>query len=502
MKRNILSLTLLMAAAFAAAGCYEDKGNYDYTELGDFFVNDDGIKTSYTAAIFSLLEVSPELVYYGNEEEDLEFSWMAYNYSASSLLSEEKDLAVPVPLMPGDYSLEFRAREKATGRITTFIYGLTVESSGSGILVLYKEDGLADCGLITPRILFGDRDQDVVSYNMYTLANPGRPMAGEPVAIGMYKDNNFQHITLLTEDDGVRLSPMDMMVNETFDQWFAFPPSVVKPQAYIAPSGVTGANFEGSDGMEYLINDGTIYANVILFGFGSRTVYGERTMAGGYYAAPFVFQGLGAVVSFDTQNNNLIGGGITATTVSNIGGELASIGKDPVYMGYGFGGSYVVNGIFRDKAPNQSKYHFYVMNLSGNLLPLSADISGYTGISQATAFAFGRRAQLAYYAAGNAVYQIKYSYEGKTVGESAVAAWSGLAAGETVTAMKLCPHPGRNVAADARDKYLFVGAYNESTKEGKVYVLEVNLETDGSVKPQPVATYGGFGRIKDFGFKF
>ncbi len=144
------------------------------------------------------------------------------------------------------------------------------------------------------------------------------------------------------------------------------------------------------------------------------------------------------------------------------------------------------------------------MDLDDFSLAFSADISSYTGIAQATAFAWARRGPLAYYASGGTIYQIKYNYEAKTVEGSALAAWDGLGGGESITALKMCPHPGRNLpgGVSARDKYLFVGAYNESMQEGKVYVLGVNLETDGSLVAEPVAVYEGFGRIKGFGFKF
>ena len=506
MKKHISYLLVLFAASFAATSCYKDKGNYDYTELGAFYIDDTGMKTYHAIPIFSVLELNSGLIYDGNRE-DLEFMWRAYSSwstVAPTILSDEENLSAPIPMIPGEYTLEFRATEKPTGRIATFSHTVLVESNGSGILVLYKEDGLTDCGLISPKILFGHLDRDAVSLNMYTLANPDYPLTGDPVAIEMYKDSNFQHISIFTEDDGVRISPNDMSITEKFEDFFAFAPRTVKPQWYIAPCGVTSAtsDFESSDGMEYFINDGVFYANVILFGFGSKTVFGERTMTGGYYAAPFVLQGQGMSVTYDTGAGRFISAGILATTLSQVGGELGTLGKDLVAMHYGFGAQYAANAILRDREPFTDKYHFYVINMSNNTTMNKWEISNYANIAAATSFAFGRRAQLAFYTDGNAIYQIKYDMTGNTIEDNAVTAWSGLASGETITAMQLCPHPGRNLTYNARERYLFVGTYNESTREGKVYILEVNIETDGSLKAQPVGTYAGFGKIKDFGFKF
>jgi hypothetical protein len=503
MKRYIL----LLAALLAAAGCYEDKGKDDDTELGDFYVDTEQAQQNYTRTIFSTFELDPDLVYHG-DREDLDFSWKAYSSEPSMLytvtpLGDTETLSAPITMMPGDYFVEFRATERSTGRAASHRYNLTVESSGAGMLVLYERDGRADFGLITPTYMFGNVADDAVSHDIFSRANPDYTLEGAPVALEMYKDANFQHITLLTESDGVRLSPIDMTVSEPFARWFSFPPKEVRPQGLVVPNGVLDANaagYENSDGMEYMVSGGTVYTNVILFGFGSRTVFSERTMVGGYSAAPFVFQGFGAVTAYDTLSGGFFSGSIAMTSATKVGGELGAIGKEYVYMNYGYGSTYVVNAIFRD----QSGYYFYVMNFQGNVLVFKADISAYTGIGQATAFAWGRRAPLAYYASGATVYQIKYNYEARTAEADALKAWDGLAAGETITALKLCPHPGRNLpdGGDTRDKYLFVGAYNESTREGKVYVLEVRYSIDGSIVGEPVAVYGGFGRIKDFGFKF
>ena len=513
MKKYILLFTTLALAA----GCYEDKGNYDYAEIGDFYVDDTDIQTNFTRPIFSVLELEPDIVYDG-DREGLDFLWRAYNADGMShavtVLSEEENLSVPITMMPGHYTLEFRATERATERIATFLYDLTVESSGAGMLVLYERGGKTDFGLITPTYMFGNAVEDGVSYDLFSMINPDYPLDGAPVAIDMYNDAYVQHITLLTDEAGVRLSPADMTVTAPFPQWFSFAPGTVVPRAYRAVNGVLSGDFdeaglETSDGMELMINDGALCANpTILMAFGSRPVFVPYSMGAGYTAAPFVFQGNGSVVTYDTRAGGFVSGGtMFASTLTKVSGDLSAIGKDMIYMDYGYGtaggtGNYSTNAIFRD--PGSARHYFYAMNLYDFSLTFSADISSYTGIAQATAFACARRGPLAYYASGGTIYQIKYNYEAKTVESNALTAWNGLGNGESITVLKMCPHPGRNLpgGASVRDKYLFVGAYNESTQEGKVYVLGVNLETDGSLVAEPVAVYGGFGRIKDFGFKF
>ena len=57
--------------------CYDDKGNYDYTDIGDITIT--GIENSYTAiALAKKLEIKPTVTS-KNPEDTFEYLWTVYN---------------------------------------------------------------------------------------------------------------------------------------------------------------------------------------------------------------------------------------------------------------------------------------------------------------------------------------------------------------------------------------------------------------------------------------
>ena len=513
MQKKLFYLFLAVISLCSLKGCIEDRNNYDYIELNDFYVDTSVFKSRYLLPIFATFELQSGLVYEG-DRSNLEFLWRAYTKDLNSVdlvtLSEEENLSAMITMVPGDYLLEFRATEKDTRRIATFQHRVTVESTGSGMLVLYEENGEVDCGLISPRVMFGSRESDIVFRRMYTSANPDYPLTGKAIGLNMYNTvsgtTRVSHLTLLSDSDGVHLSPFDMKITEDFSGFFAFPPATVKPEAFRQVYAVTAAqpNYEVTDPVEMMINDGALCVNVISLGLGQKTYYSERTMAGGYKAAPYIIYGQAYPTIYDLTGKRFLSASLTATALTPVAGDLGAVGKELVYMDYAYGGQYNVNGIFKD-TPTGTERYLYIMRFPTVVALLNKwDISSFTGIVQAELFAFSRRSPLAYYMSGGKIYLITYNSAGDSPGSNSREVWAGLQPGETITAIKLCPHPGRDLPAgeSALERYMFVGAWNESTREGKVYMLRVNIESDGSLVSTPVGVYDGFGKVKDFGFKF
>ena len=508
MKIKILQPLILCFAVVLFIGCYKDKGDYNYRELTAFYIDTTGgVKTSYTAQLFEQLEINPKVVY-GGEVTNLDYLWKIYPKLTSDgtwqvELSKEKELSATITVAPGTYFLEFLITEKNIGRRAVFRYDLRVEATGSGMLVLYQRDGLTDFGLITPTYLFGNTEEDKVSFDIYTASNPDHPLTGAPVGIGGFKQTTTEFISVFTEDDGVRLSPIDFTITHEYKDLFLFPPGQNKISGFKCPIETT-TNFESCDGAELLINDGVYYVNYPLLGGGVNSYYGEKTSKGDCDPAPFFVNTTGRVVIFDRKTSRLMQGSVLST-IAFIRDELGeSLDMDVLHLARNSSAWYNINMILKGKSlGNENKRYFYVADVASTYsYTCKWDISSYTGIAQAEVFAFAMRGPVGYYASGNRIYQIKFEDMSGIIGDQAIEMWAG-AAGETVTAMEFCPHPGRNLGGqDVRDKYLFVGTWNEGAKEGKVYTFEVNLATDGSLIKTPVAVYSGFGKIKDFAFKF
>lgn len=509
MKKIYGYLLIVLAGISLLAGCYKDKGNYNYSTLDTFYVDSTKIPEQFIVSQYATLQLPSNLVYNGDKSK-LKYTWTTYLQSPgltgnpATVLGTSEELSAPIALLPDTYWLEFSAVDPSNGRRASHRYLMKVESVGAGMMVLHEINGRVECDLIKTRLLEGLRDNDEVIRNLYSLANPDKPLTGKAVGIGMYKSSNIQHINIYTDNEGYALSPADMRVSKSFNEQFFVTPAVKQPQGYFVPYGLTTTDFESSSGFEFLVNGGKLYTNMILFAFGRPSFYSLMTAAGDYTAAPFPLYGLGRIVVYDQKNGRMLGAGPFSTALTPIVSNgtafnFQSIGKEMLSISYGFGGAYMVYGIFRN-TEDDGKRFIYVMDLGSSTARYVWDISSLPAISGTKLFTTGTRGQLMYYAAGNKVYRIKFDLNAGTM-DGAEEALSFIPAGEEITYLKLCPHPGRNVPENAKDKYLFIGTFNNATGKGKVYMAQANV-TSGALLPEPVAVFEDFGKVKDMAFKF
>lgn len=513
MKKYITHILLITIGIVGLLACSKDKGNYDYTSLEHFFVDTSKVGNAFIVPQFDTFRLKSGLVYEGDRSK-LKYSWSAYLYTPglqgnlADTLSTKEDLAAPIPLLPEKYWLEFSATDPVTGRRAAARYLMTVESIGSGLLVLYEKNNQVDVDLIKTKLLEGLLPADDVVRNLYTLANPTQPLTGEGLAVGMFRSGSVQYISVYTSTDGVAVSPADFAVTKKFKDLFFLPPTTKKPQGYFGPLGFLSNNYESSAGFEMLTNDGQCYANMVLFAFGKESAYSLLSPAtGNYQASPFTMYGSGRIVVYDQLNKKFLSASPLSTTLTDYASSLAgtppfnfnNIGKELIYLGYGYGGTYMSYGFFKNPVDNGERF-IYVMDFGGSVAKYIINISSLEKITEAKLFALGVRGQLMYYTAGNKLYQVPFDLS-TGVASPAVEAWPFVPAGEEITCIKMCPHPGRNVPENTMDKYLMMGTYNKTTGMGKVYLLQVNV-TSGSIQAQPAVVFDQFGKVKDIAFKF
>jgi hypothetical protein len=513
MKKYIAHILLITIGIISLLACKKDKGNYDYTELNRFYVDSAKVGSAFIVQQFDTFKLRSGLVYEGDRAK-LKYSWSAYLYAPGLLgnyadtLSTTEDLAVPIPLLPEKYWLEFSATDPATGRRATARYIMTVESIGSGLLVLYEKNNQVDVDLIKTKLLEGLLPADEVVRNLYSLANPTQPLTGNALGVAHFRAGNVQYISLYTSNDGVAVSPADFAVTKKFKDLFFLAPNTKKPQGYFGPLGFLSNNYESSAGFEFLVNDGQLYANMVIFAFGKESAYSLlSTNTGNYQASPFTMYGAGRIVAYDQLNKKFLSASPLGTTLTDYASSLAgsppfnfnNIGKELIYMSYGYGGTYMSYGFFKNPVDNGQRF-IYIMDFGGSVAKYIMDISSFEKITEAKLFALGVRGQLMYYAVGNKLYQIPFDLSTGIASQS-IEAWPFIPASEEITCIKLCPHPGRNVSENTMDKYLMVATYNKTTGMGKVYMLLANV-TSGSLQAQPVAVYDQFGKVKDIAFKF
>ena len=512
MKRIMIKLFLIGSCLIAFTSCYKDQGNYDYALLTDFHVDTASINRVLVISQFSSPSIDPHLIFAGDKNK-LAYVWRVYGRNTGVSLESIPDTLCRTEHFsgtftppPGNYWLEFSACEPETGRTIFSQYRLTIESAnGMGLIVLYERNGSMDCDLIKTRAMVGSYSEDAVLRNILSQANPNRIPPGKPVGIGMYSYSTAKYLTLLTDEDAVRLSPLDMAITNPFDELFYDAPSVARPHSYyVLVSGL----------MEVMINNGRFYVSTPYATPDDPRLAGA--IIGDYYATPYVCRSAIGFFCYDQKNLRFLYTGNAGPEMEVLAAPVGlfdfnNIGKEMIYMAPGFGdrinpsGSGVIAyAFFKDLVDNGKRY-VYVMDITQNNQNLAAtkallDISACPEITEANLFTLGTRGPILFYAANNNIYQIQYELSLNSVIDTRVV-WPNIPSGEKITCLELSDHAGINLAESALNKYLFVATYNESTGEGKVYILVVNVTT-GTCEPEPYAVYSQFGRVKDIMFKF
>ena len=171
MHNIIRNISLLSVFLSFCISCSRDLGNYDYRELSD-----PGMPqlADLSVLTYSRLHIDPE--FSNDVDESLyDFEWEAVDRSGSLetyLISEEKVLDYEVTLVPGLYSLYFRATEKSSGIFWQTEVQLSVNSSTSeGWMVLCSDQGMSRLDFISK--ITGETVIDVLaSSGMTPLQGP------------------------------------------------------------------------------------------------------------------------------------------------------------------------------------------------------------------------------------------------------------------------------------------------------------------------------------------
>ena len=509
MKTEILRRVYFLAMLVVLASCTKDDLDGKVNTLEEFKIETSGIPDEIVVSQFDTLSINPQISFDG-PLSNLRYSWSIYLFDSDGnnppdTLSSESKLSVPISLLPAKYYVEFSTEDISNGRKAFKRFNVRVEGIGSGIMALYERGGTVDVDLVRMKILDGALQSDIIGRSLFSIANPQYSLLGRPVSISMMSYNAEQRVNIFTDQDGLSLSAADMVISKPFAKMFALPPAVVKPEGLFSPIGITVPTNETSDGLELLVNDGQAYSNFVAFAGGRESAFSLLLSSDGpYRASPYVRYGLGRIIVYDQLKRRFMSVGPLSTLMTPLQGsgtafDFKDIKRELVYMDYGFGGQYFNYAIFKDNN-NLNKRFMYVMDFAGIVAKYVWDISAYPSIVDAKSFAFAQRAPLAYYANDRIIYRMKYDISsGEQQGTDV--AWQLGGTSEKISLIKFCPVRGRNVTQNAREKYLFVCTYDETSDEGKIYVLDVDLTT-GRLNSEPVNVFRGFGRIKDIAFKF
>ncbi len=525
MKNFFIIGIVILLCGLITTSCLKDEGNYDYLDLGNFYVDTVDKQVNFSIKQFSILEVNSNLIYDGNKS-DLKFNWSLYEGSSYLLapskypleessgitredfksfsIAETENLSSQITAKPGNYILEFTATNSTTGYSALMTYQVTVESAlGTGLVVIYKGTGTVDLDIVSSPVLNSGVTEASYIRNTYTQANPSKPLTGIPQLCHIYKRSSYNYIYVSTDEDAKRLSSLDMSIDADFEGMFYTPPSVSVKEVSFIDHNPWGAQYAISNGMYYKTTTS-----------GSQDYIGHVIMNDNYVAAPFVMWPYGQNgVVYDQENMRFLfaasqGGTLIPITNSGTYFSFSNTGKKMIYSAHGYdpdGVLYNVNygyySIFKNPVDDGSRYLYaYRLTTSSSsqyTTTAALDLTSCTEIANAEFWAFGERGPVVFYATNEKIYQINYNLSAATV-SGATDVWTP-GAGEEITCMKLFKYDGISLDNSAKDKYLLVATYDSTSGTGKLYLLKSDI-VSGALSAEPAAVYEFSGRIGDVDF--
>ncbi|WP_200976056.1 PKD-like family lipoprotein [Echinicola sp. 20G] len=197
MKKIIIYICLL-ALPVLMTSCYEDLGNYEYTDINEIGIK--GIDSSYVAYQGRIFQIQPELSFtldQAGDPEHYEYEWVLHRVGGlvgdkEKILGYEKDLNVDLTVPPGEYDAHYRVLDKETG--VEFFWDFKVEVKSSvyeGWLVMSDVAGEARLDMASLIEEEYEVIPDVLGYTGSSLHLEGAPglvycYGYDPTLYGVY----------------------------------------------------------------------------------------------------------------------------------------------------------------------------------------------------------------------------------------------------------------------------------------------------------------------------
>lgn len=532
MKKYLKYMLLVPAALMLAVSCYEDKGNYDYNDVREAYI-DIPLVDEYKGVLaydwFKTMTLDPQVTLADGtkaNDSDYDYEWNIYmknpvqnedgSYPPKKKIGESRAISYYLEDIPGNYYVALSATNKHTTAVTDYRFEVTIQAINGWMVLEEDASGNMDLGMIRDKdIIPGLLDEQAgVEHNLYATANEGAKLHG--VEFLSQVNNNwgtYYNIYAFTADGFYKIDPRSFQLKtNNFSTMFSLQPTNYKPQAHYAYHPQAGR-------LDVMLNDGAFYYirwNMM----GQRDIYG--TPATGafsviYRFAPFLapipwggsivnvlyndtynpskksfvavnqFGALTFVSTPDATKNAFNTGNIDAAFIGGV--EVPTYNFQPVFIGTGTNG--VTCGVFRDEYDNGARW-LLVADFRDAAEPLARmrkKISGLPGIPEATHFVFGIRGDVMFYATPAGVYS--YLYTDETAQPKLILPLSG----ETVSSLKLYQHYQNE---NYTGRILMVGTNSGNT--GKVYKVHFN-ELSGALGEKGVTTYTGFGNVVDMYIK-
>lgn len=544
--RQTLNIICCAAVLWSLTACYEDKGNYDYTELNEISVVAPAAGTYFAVDRYDILHIEPQLAFTQGtmDESQLDFLWEMYlddwaNTEAKAfVLGRERilDAQISRPQSTTDYALVLTVTEKQTGAAYRTKYRVSIQPSVlSGLMVLQDDQGRCRLDYLASTYAEPSFVENRHIKDVYAVNNDGTSLEGTPrgVSFSLVEKSSYEpqvkNLYLWTDRQVARISSSDFSLEHMDNDLFM-----------VAPQKIDVTNIDRSGRYSYctvMLNDGQAHAlnqqATLSFGYQfSRPLKPNSSIEGNLRFAPFVYEPdlFGSQTGYCAILYDQIGKRFVKVA-SNYDAEPAvfafnqqeeanitslfdvnNIGLDMVWMGKNYGS--IACAVFTDG----HKRYLYRMRFNVNSTTTDAgsgeevinplvyrqaygkdDFSAATDGDQARFFECGRFAVNTFmYATTRNIYT--YDFNAKR----AILLNDPFPEDEEITAIRIynVEYYTANLQ-NVSGTLLYVATWNGT--EGKVYEFPINRTTlrfnnrdnaDGNLKA-PYNVFGGFSKVVD-----
>ena len=174
--KKIIYIFLFIPLMINLAACYDDMGNYDYTDLPDIDIK---IQDTVYATQFKTLELTADVDLNDAPESDYEFNWRIWSNDIGGVweqkeIGNSRNLTYEVAEVPGSYTLVLTVTNKKT-EVQTYkqIYLAVQGSITEGWMVLQEREGKTDFDLIMSPYFSNRVENTDIQKNNYAQLLPG-----------------------------------------------------------------------------------------------------------------------------------------------------------------------------------------------------------------------------------------------------------------------------------------------------------------------------------------
>ena len=248
--RNTIKIFYSALSLLLFWACYEDKGNYDYSDLGEVTLK---IKASATVMYGDSLGIVPEETFFrGTTEDQYDWAWEIAPKTTNSVPEYKKIADTKVLAIKNfrediaTYDLRLCAIHRATGVRTMAYCALVVDNgiSKAYLLLTKQADGRYDIDAVS-------HPEGNVRNNRYSIINAGDLVVDAERLFYVNSSFSYDERLYLTQKTGGQsISPIDLSYQSEADSWFFEAP---------ADMHITHVMTDNAARDQYLICSGGIY---------------------------------------------------------------------------------------------------------------------------------------------------------------------------------------------------------------------------------------------------